>query len=564
MVTLWPLVLLYFICNSASSSVYWWDAVYCQRSLSTTLLIPLPTCNPGSFGCHINEACLTVQKIGNICGRYEMNTAYVFIEIPGRIDDHVPGNGWYKLRDGSSRNFTSGFMLRNDVGHNCGRNGWLSLERLGVVDCQIIESGDKQMQPVSDNSHVELAITLMGPPPPPDAPPVTIRINQEFSIDVTLDSRYSNCAGDRRGINNGESYTSQTLSFAADLASYFITASLPPCSSHSHPDADYCSHLDSRASAGTSYWSRCCGSAQAAKDESGGDVVSSWRYFESVPPASMLRPLTASTSSSIDAIDRNGVEPLRIFSSVWKEKSFPSLSQAAGETSRRHVCLYFSAQTTGMAHKLLHMIRSLPRSHFAWTFFACVDNEDEGDVSGSIIPDLLREGERERGGGVEVRHCMPTVEVTPADMRARPRQAAARETCVGGVEMCVQGEFRESSSALTLEEFSTKRYGPDRVDTKIAFEYAVQCLQDQLDWGQVPRWSSKEEWVVPYSAEFVKDLTGFVSSSLSPRWVARLWTSLLNTVLASSLPCEALVTGNERSAMAALIPGVAQLLGIPR
>jgi hypothetical protein len=148
-------------------------------------------------------------------------------------------------------------------------------------------------------------------------------------------------------------------------------------------------------------------------------------------------------------------------------------------------------------------------------------------------------------------------------MRARPRQAAARETCVGGVEMCVQGEFRESSLALTLEEFSTERYGPDRVDTKIAFEYAVQCLQDQLDWGQVPRWSSKEEWV-PYSAEFVKELTGFVSSSLSPSWVARLWTSLLNTVLASSFPCEALVTGNERSAMAALIPGVAQLLGIPR
>ena len=498
-----------------TGNVYWWDAYYCSITDSTTLLLPTLQCSMQA-SCSIIGTCL-YSSYGNVCAKYEMNTADSFVEIPGKIPSHLPVEGCYQFADGSQHNFSGGFALHADHGHNCARKGWLNVNRGSVNDC--LSKGAELTplwDPITNDKNVVLSVSIMGNPLPPDAPAVHLDFNHEFSTNLLLDGSQSTCRALSAGL-----FADHIVSFEADFASYFITASLPchasDCLSiEQHPD---------------SYRHRCCSGA----------VVSAWRYLEAVPPVEMMEP-----PRRAGECDQGSIEKLRYYSSHWKDKTFPAppLFTAASPPKARHVCLYFSAKTSGMTHKLLHMMEALPTHRFQWTYFACLN--DETDLNSTILSLLALMN------NVQVRPCLPTVAVSPEDILEQPTILHACDSLADAG--C------NSNQKQSLFEFSQQKYGPDSLSLKVAFEYAILCLRSQAPWTRLPSWDRAAQ---DYSA-YITRLHDMINSTISPAWVGRLWSVLLSTMAAAPLPCEVLVVGNDRSPVAGLIPEVARLLRIPR
>jgi hypothetical protein len=383
------------------------------------------------------------------------------------------------------------------------------------------------------------------------------------------------------------------VGFAADFFSYFITA---------EADADS---------------STSSSSALPELIEEIPDNAWSWRHFESVPSAHLLNSQyqqhqnqfhqTTTDSSGEDNSGGGGdgggslsaaeeeeegeeEEGVRLFSSRWKTRSWPvsvplsasasasvsssasasiSVSSSAIQHNAKHtrltdknkmprdkhngqrrdrdrnrdrdrdrggdranICLLFGGEMDGMKSKVHQLMESFSADLFRWSYWS--DVAEKSAATQRVIRDLARRD------NVRIFESVFGLSVQPGEVSDAPTTPREHLFLLeNNTSMYLLGPHDSFEEYRASREGSWGGHVAYRVQD-VACEYMFLRL---------------------VMARFSTD-----SAVLAPPWVARAWRSAVEMFSAAPPhpPCDALMFGNDKSALSLLLVGVARLLGIPR
>ena len=337
------------------------------------------------------------------------------------------------------------------------------------------------------------------------------------------------------------------VGFAADFFTYFITASpvVPIDQHHSNHNKNHVSSFTVEFEEET--WK--------------------WRHYESVPSPKLLNsqyddPFHQSLrfanqheviAESDESAGNEEVDSVRMFSDHWKMKNWSSVGSAShqiGDTKindgtkmswtenktdnivkkRRHnICLLFGGEMDGMKSKVHMLIESFTKDLFQWSYWS--DVAEKNPATQAIIYDLLTKHEN-----VRIFESVFGFTVQSDEMSVSPSVPQGL-LCMDNMDGVI-GVY-DSFNVFAGRENSFHSHSTTNI-MDVVYEYMYLRLS---------------------MASFQLD-----PAVLSPPWVADAWSSAVRMFSPTNHhpPCDALLFGNDKSALPLLLEGVARLLRIPR